>query len=185
MRRTYSPIEKQAKAATDAANTASETLIAANRAWIAIRDVVLEADLDVGKPAKFIVRYENVGKHPALNVATNLKTMPIESTRIEQGSRTFPVGQNLSCDGFVNKEGAAVAYPSTTHYYFANSETEFPIDQETRNGSRTFYIHGCVVYDSFDYVHSSWFCFYLKPHFGENAPVRRGFGICADGNGAN
>jgi hypothetical protein len=186
MEKVYVPVQRQAKAATEATKIASETQVSAYRAWLAPRSVEFVGVVEAGKPIRYKVFYQNAGNQPALNVF---------HARAQRFSRLPPVRENwdtvvgpnedLCPDAVARRQGPTI-FPSSEKGLFT-SEQVYLIDEDTAKEKHLFTVIGCFAYETFGVVRQSAYCFYLKPAqgIGTGAASAWEFRPCSNGNIAN
>jgi hypothetical protein len=160
--------------------TLRQTLVAANRAWIAPIQLRLESPVVAVEPISVALVYRNVGKEPALNMTAKL----------------FIGGADLPPNGIWEKlvvppgdlcERAAeavtissVAYPLENDYLL---HTKIRIAEEYASAKRIALVAGCIRYETFKLAAQSAYCFYLSPDDLTNAK-NWSFMLCLTGNSA-
>ena len=164
------------------------------RAWVAPIDARLDEPLQRDKPIKVVVLLENSGKQPALNVqnvANGGITLPFSAEEAAREQLTGPEYQPpAECTGFPKPAGAVFVhsgttiYPSTVQHLQASIAGTFVADQRVLSGDTTFFVHGCVTYDTIDGPHSSEYCLFLGSRIDVTSGNRR-FEPCIDNNRAN
>jgi hypothetical protein len=175
MKKAYKPIEAQSKAASEATKIASDTLVAANRAWISPIGMGFDGVVEIGKEVEIYVLYGNTGKEPARDInviAHDYFTKPPGST---EGWDNIIVQKNVMCTQI---------YPSTPNTFRHSFRIEKDwINADVQNIVLAWYVQGCFIYRTFNQIKESAFCFFLYPRQGRpmNQWIWR---VCSGGNHA-
>jgi hypothetical protein len=142
---------------------------------------------EVGLPFQYIVKYRNVGKEPAIDVAMSEGNGPtlIEPPGPEKNwSDAFANVRNETCDGKIPGKGALVIYPyPEERSYWVG--TGFVIPKEVADRSKILVVQGCMAYTSFNRVRYSGYCFFLNPDPPPTKINQWPFWLCQTGNFAN
>jgi hypothetical protein len=160
MEKVYGPIDRQAIAT-------NQLLVASNRAWLAPFEVRLTEAIVIDKPILMIIRYQNIGKSPAIDVGHVSRsggTLPPEPGK---GAETIQFPENTFCTDPDMIKLAGVVYPNAPGNEFYNTyvASNAPMlgSQEIIDGKQILFIMGCYRYSTFNEAHHSGFCFYLDP----------------------
>lgn len=146
-----------------------EATVLANRAWIAPvgADIPLlfnkSGDL-FGGPVHFSFKYKNIGKQPAFDFTVGkMFSDTISGVPILHPGEELPVKKVDTCSDPV--VGNQPIWPS-------DQPGEFVFDLEDQNfindfpaivnSKKTLYFEGCYTYRTFNIVHHSAFCYYLR-----------------------
>jgi hypothetical protein len=159
-----------------------QALNSERRAWIAPLGAYLQEPIDFSRPIDIEVSYENTGQEPAVipdGYRPQLRT-DVFSGGFKEFNRS-PVKSHTCIQPAITTNGLIV-YPRQTRPY-TNSTTLPPntLDQKILDGTSTLFITGCVSYVTLGEIHSSAYCFYLRPSKGEEID-RQAFFTCASGN---
>jgi len=164
MKKAYGPLEQQAKIATD-------SLIAANRAWMAPSRAELDdAAIETGD-LNFTIYYGYVGREPALGFVAQQEINTVAAPTLPDQSlySIFPKNTITDiCEITRASDGAGTAYPSglgdQRYTIFAKADpTEMPNIQAVIKRTRAIFIHGCFAYFTFGIERKSEFCFLRLP----------------------
>jgi hypothetical protein len=151
--------------------TLRETLVAANRAWLAPR-VGLIDEAVIGLPVKVKVGFDNTGHEPALNIlVTNdflTAAPPLSGDKIER----YLKDHWDRCKKTQPDPGNFAVFPSAYipqefNLTQVNITTSTTWDADLENNTKLFIWVGCAAYETFHAAHHSSFCFY---HGGADAP---------------
>jgi len=162
------------------AESAQQTLVANQRAWLGPSHVKLDEAPVVGKQLNFSVVFHNTGKEPARNVASLIESGMIvpEEKVLSYENRVF----QDKCLNLQERIDGQVVYPSTGFATaILSSFTEEMISEPVINGKRWLPIRGCFAYRTFDQVRHSSFCYVYKGGITQPNQVD----ICKDGNYAD
>ena len=162
--------------------TLRETLVASNRAWIAPSGVSVNGQISGDKDFAVKVYYTNVGKGPALKVNQNL----FAGTALNPTSdaEAMSAGRNATCDALQPKAERTVVFPSAEHGGWINTTIERKfVTAAVKDNKAAIYLQGCMVYETMQQVHKTWFC-YVVYRNGTFA-AQHATTLCNDGNGAD
>lgn len=144
--------------------TLRETLVAANRAWLAPSGGVIDEAL-IGQPVKVKIGFYNTGHEPALNIlVTNeflTSTPPFSGAKIER----YLKDHWDRCKRTQPDPGNFAVFPSAYlgqefNLSQLNITTQTTWDTDLDNGAKLFIWVGCAAYETFHAAHHSSFCFY-------------------------
>jgi hypothetical protein len=161
--------ERAANAAKQAADTASDALMASTRAWIAPTFAKLATPLENGPPISIQVHIINTGKEPALNGTWRFKHCLIPYIEPSNNPAEHNLGPNTACDGLVAAGDTAgmVIYPTNATNIWV--PYEIPDTPEDRNiigaalaHRNSLVIEGCLAYRTGGKAHKSAFRFFLR-----------------------
>ena len=107
-----------AKAATEAAEIAQKSLVAANRAWLSPTNAILTKPMEGGLPIQIQIHIVNVGREPALGVVWKTNPFPVPYIPLTSGTEPS-IGPNVSCEGLEPREpdGLVIYPPGGTNYW--------------------------------------------------------------------
>jgi hypothetical protein len=138
-------------------STLRETLEANNRAWVAVITARLDNIPEAGLPISGALTYKNIGPSPALN--TNyvmfLQRLPI-------------LDKNLGVKSPHDDVCSAVPDGNLTIFPGYEFGTAFPSSAETIatsaviKGDEILYWRGCFVYETYQKIRHTQFCYYLR-----------------------
>jgi len=161
-----------AKAATEAAEIAKKSLVAANRAWLSPTNAILTKPMEDGLPIRIQIRIVNVGREPALGVVWKMNPFPVPYIPLSDGTEPS-ISPNVSCEGLKPREpdGLVIYPPGGINYWL-------PFDIEDSGENRKFFeavmarqstliIEGCFAYRVGKEPHTSAFRFFLRDRPGE------------------
>ncbi len=171
--------------------TLHETLVAANRAWLAPYDVRQDPNspIDVGKPLRYFVDYRNVGRQPAIHVAF-YEAPPGEDPPqinlrdwdgIMNWSLTFGGVSNETCGDRIPGEKASTVYPTDSLQSYM-IDAGYTIPEEVKTTKKILYVEGCMAYTSFGKIRYEEYCFFLVPRLQDIPLSQWKFAPCPAGN---
>jgi len=147
-----------------------KTMIEDHRAWIAVRSPFF----DIAPPPKnpgdlfqIAVSYQNIGKEPALTVSKHQEPFwiadfePLSSI----DKLKFPI--NTECDEVNSKINIGTAWPGTSGGYASRgSASQISADTAFLGMKKLLGYHGCFIYETFQELHHTGYCFLLIPVVG-------------------
>jgi hypothetical protein len=174
---------------------ARKATVEADRAWLAPRSAYLQRPLVLNDHPSFRVTYDNVGKQPALNIALWWRVSIFDADALMR-SLSDPTlaetafGENPACSGHTSHKGAEIAWPTSLTEKYSTSYIETPNDpiitQGVLDGREAIVVHGCFFYETFQEIHRSAFCFWLRQMPPSNMLTTTSSAIiCPIGNDAN
>lgn len=139
--------------------TLHKTLDASTRAWIVPKSVTFDP-LEMGKPIRIQIQYENVGKEPAINVAEYNYTHLGDAAETQNFISGVRQTRWEWCKAQPAVAGAAVVYPgnspeTTSQYHIT---TDSIADAAFVAGDKTLIIYGCFSYETASRPAHSSFC---------------------------
>jgi hypothetical protein len=150
---------------------AREATIEANRAWVAPRSAYLRRVFALNDHPVFRVTYDNIGKQPALNTETWWRVNIVDADLLvrslkEPNLAESAFGRNPACDGRTSRKGGEIIWPSQKPETYSNSYVENPNDpiitQEVMDRRAAVVVQGCFLYETFNEVHKSAYCFWFR-----------------------
>jgi hypothetical protein len=155
----------QADAAQASVQTAHETMIASQRAWVGPINAKIDIAPVAGSPLDVVVEYRNTGKEPALAVFQGIDSFTFTQAEDDSGiTRSRIINFAVNCFDKQSSDGANVAYPAS-----GSSEDQITItvpketiDDAVVKGTKTVVILGCFAYETSGATHHSSFCFLFK-----------------------
>jgi hypothetical protein len=175
-----------AKAAQDAAKTSKDAMVAAYRAWLAPRGIEFTGEVKAGSPIRYRVFYQNAGNQPALKVFHARAQRVSELPPVRENWDTVVGPSEDLCPDAATRRFGPTLFPSAEKGLFT-SEQVFVVNDDVASGKKLFTLIGCFAYETFAAVHTSSYCFYLKPAqgVGTGAESPWEFRPCSNGNDAN
>jgi hypothetical protein len=177
-----------AQAAKDSADVAKKTLIATNRAWVAVPFMNLGNPLESGFPVTIQFRLVNVGKEPALGLVWSLKPRLIDY--IANAAEPKHISDhNVVCDDLhPDIETGAVSWPETgTNFWVPKTFSDTPENEAifgaAQSRTKSLIVDGCIAYITAGDVHKTWFSFFLRDVAGPSSAWN--FNLRESGNGAD
>jgi hypothetical protein len=172
---------------------ARKATVEANRAWVAPRSAYLTQPFVLNEHPVFRVTFDNVGKEPAPNIQTwwlvkivdaNLLVPSLKEPNLFESA----FGKNQACDGHTSREAGETLWPSEklesyTQFYVPNPNDPV-ITQEVLDGRAAVVVQGCVLYETFNKLHQSAFCFWFR-QVPPTMTISHSAMICPIGNDAN
>jgi hypothetical protein len=179
-----------AKAAKDSAEVAKQTLIATNRAWVAVPFMGLASLLENGLPISINARLANVGKEPALGLIWSMKPRLVDYIPDTTGPKLESTNApNIGCEDLhPDVRTGVVLWPETdTHIWVPETFAQTPenklIFDAVLARTKSLVIDGCVAYVTAGQSHKTWFRFLLRDTAGPSKDWR--FNVELSGNGAD
>jgi hypothetical protein len=175
-------------------HTLDNTLVAANRAWIAPRVIQITGKVEVGKWLETRVVFDNIGKEPALSLlssAPNSGYFPVAPNKqIEREWDIKNIPPNKTCET-INTEasGGLTIYPvgiiqTVQEMSIISFGDSTGLTNEVFAGKNVFWTQGCFAYRTFNKIRYSAFCFIWQPIPGIT-PDKWIFKYCPTGNYAS
>jgi hypothetical protein len=175
-------------ATRDLVEDAKHAFEIANRAWVAPISIGLASTLEKGKPISIGLRYENVGKVPAIDLHEHYAIFSPPDTAMDDGSAMAFVDKNDVCDGVEPWKDAQVLYPGAGGTTLTLSLK--PIDPKTgkgvplyddfMSGNHSVIVQFCIAYKTLEATHKSAFCYFYRPNIATSTDLAR----CDKGNHA-
>jgi hypothetical protein len=171
--------------------TLHNTLVEANRAWLAPSHLEFIKAIDVADGPVVSVHFRNVGHSPGLNLKNSSGWLPIKITKASENGfpEVFPTWEQIgatirtSCEQNKPTPDGQSVFPDEIRE--GNMIATAPKDAADKsgitNGSEAIIVTGCLTYNSFDEVRHTGFCRYASK-------IRSGqweFLSCPAGNFAN
>jgi hypothetical protein len=186
---TDSAVHESAKAASDA----NKLNAVSQRAWVAITGFAF-ADLMTASanPLKVRITYQNVGREPARNVRSRVRTSYIPEAPIPSSvwgdlpiwhtDETFR--PKAICDDISLSTISIVLYPTTAsvnNLYTSDEIVNKLSVDDVKDRSNIYIVKGCFSYTSLDRVRYTSYCAYLSPLDGKDISQWL-FAACPIGN---
>lgn len=163
----------QLRVAQSSDATFKDTLVAANRAWLAPTHVDFFKPIDDPDGPSFMGHYQNVGRYPALDVKNSLGWVAIPLTKPVATPRELPesvlwpgIDQTIrvGCGNSVPDPDGETVFPSTTNEnnMLSGPSTSAGDKSEINAGRQLIVITGCLTYRTFDEVKHTGFCRYAS-----------------------
>jgi hypothetical protein len=179
--------KKAADAATSAANTARDTLVASSRAWIAPNTASFTSKIAEHVPMSWGVQYSNTGKSPALDVHPIWSLQQVPVSKFEDNTfNAFIEADKASdaCTHLGTAPGADVVYPDQPNGYkliFTNHQPEW-VNSDVLSGNTAVVLQMCFAYKTMGEVHHTSFCYFYRAGV---SPTNNQMNICTAGNHAD
>jgi hypothetical protein len=150
---------------------ARRATVEANRAWLAPRTAFLRRPFTLNDHLAFRIEYDNVGRQPAQDSNMFSRGRPVDANSLVRAlsdpKLTESVfGQNPTCSGHTSRKGAEIIWPSSVGGRYSTKDTDdanYPmITQRIIDGSDAVVVEGCFLYETFNDVHKSMFCFWFR-----------------------
>jgi hypothetical protein len=160
--------ERAANAAKQAADTASDALIASTRAWIAPTFAKLTTPLENGPPISIQVHIINTGREPALYGTRHFNHYLIPYIEPSNVPGEHDLGPNTACDNLVpsDKSGIVVYPTNVTNFWVPYEIPDTPEDRNIIGAAlahrNSLVIEGCFAYRTGGKAHKSAFRFFLR-----------------------
>lgn len=175
--------------------TLEQTIISAERAWIAPKRAEYAGPIQKGRVLRVRVFFENTGKHPAFNLVHITKDafplIPVTVTSHDEAliDSRFSWPPNQTCDGIVPPTGdnGLTVYPSSTGEPYRNLFFLFTggkrntVPKQFLDMKETFMVQGCFAYRTFGKINYSAYCLYVQP-LTNTKPEDWTFEFCPSGN---
>lgn len=176
---------------------ARKATVEANRAWVAPRTAYLRREFTLNDHLAFRIVYENVGRQPARNnnmwsgakiVDADLLVRSLNDPNLAESV----FGENPTCAGHTSRKGSEIMWPespsSFNSTYSTSSLDDVPypvITQRVIDGDAAVVVLGCFLYETFDEVHQSKFCFWFRQApLSDMLTITSPAAICPIGNDA-
>lgn len=157
-------------------------LESSQRAWLAPMDVIA-APPSLGVELYYAVLFRNIGKEPATNVIATGDAGFTKRTPQDRGWSDLETAPNKTCELSFEGSDRFVAYPSEdkSRYAFNYSIAPENVDKDLLAAKKTFFVQGCIKYESAGKSHFTRYCYYL--HNDSALPVKDWrFRLCTTGN---
>ena len=155
--------------------TFKQTMISANRAWLAPRSATFMPVPTLHQPSKIIVNYGNVGKEPGRGFVADQQFGSVDAPKQnESWFSVFPKSTLKDvCVKTVASDDGLTIYPSgfSDHEYtIEGDKTDFDITSDILDGTKVAFIHGCFAYETLgEGPHKSEYCFVLVKSVDEKS----------------
>jgi hypothetical protein len=168
---------------------AQNTFEVGSRAWISPIAVGFVGIPERGKPIEIGLRYDNVGKTPAIDLHERFLLSAPTNTAMNDGSAMVFVDKNNVCDGVEPQKDAEVAYPSSggANMMLSLKPTDLltgqpvPLYNEFMSGDHSLIVQYCIAYRTLTVIGKSAFCYFYKPGLTAGLDLNR----CDKGNHAD
>jgi hypothetical protein len=157
-------------------DTTRESIIAANRAWLAPQNMEVAVAVEDGTP-KIMVHYQNIGRFPATDARANISVVAFPLARPIKGRSEYPatdhwvVPLNVFVDTCVKTTPLSemnVVYPSGQVEQNGEAEMSGPWDKDDLLAGRSIMVVlGCFSYNTMGKTFHSGFCKYYIPVIGQ------------------
>jgi hypothetical protein len=149
---------------------ARKATVEANRAWVAPRTAFLRREFRLNDHLAFRITYDNVGRQPARNNnffsgAYIVDAHSLIHSLSDPSLAESVFRENPTCSGHTTRKGADIIWPSNNGVYSLASldDDRYPvITQRVIDGDDAVVVVGCFLYDTFEEVHHSMFCFLVS-----------------------
>jgi hypothetical protein len=156
------------------------------RAWIELRDIVLEQPLAVGRPARIGLVYAKRGRQPALGLTLETKFRQFSLADMTGTSRSRLAGENDACDSMNIATGPLVTSTGgILGRYTWPITTPFNISHDMMEGKATFVMQGCFGYVTDGRPAHTAFCLFMLPKGQPQGSSGVQFQPCEDGQFAD
>jgi hypothetical protein len=172
---------QQAQGVAKQADIASKSLIANNRAWLAVSGANLEGSADqLAQPHKVRIYYSNIGNSPA--TALTMKSQARIALGVKDPGAVSGGPENM-CRNTLPHAGEASAFPRLTVPTWQSVEipAAFFIP-DVRDKKVNLILKGCFAYRTTGETHHTAFCYIVA---GQHNYSSEGTTACADGNYAD
>jgi hypothetical protein len=152
-----------------------ESIIAANRAWLAPSSFEMSGAIEDGAP-KIVVHFQNIGRFPATDASTSIGVVafplakPLKSRKEYPATDSWVVSMNVFVNACVKNAplaDMAVVYPSAQIESNAEGEMSGPWKKdELLSGQSIMVVVGCFTYNTIGKTFHSGFCRYYFPVVG-------------------
>jgi hypothetical protein len=176
--------DKQANAMNEAVKVSRESLVAAGRAWVGPRNAKISGAIEAGKPGELVIEYANTGREPALNFVYSIDAFSSTNAEEKNGVTIAKINATLKgCKAVERLGGGQVIFPSTgfSSYNLTSKTADEVFDQEMIDGEKTLIVQGCFLYNSFNIIRHSYFCYFYRA----KTTKPENLNICANGHYAD
>jgi hypothetical protein len=194
MKKVYAPIERQAKAAQNSADAARKAAdaseksnIYANRAWVGVSHIDFLRTPDDADGPLIEVHYQNVGKHPALDLKSGgtwlILSATSETTEAMPKSSAWAEFDSQIREQCLKVEpllGGSSVFPVTNVEGFYRLSAPIPLPNMrlvTLSRTHILVAPGCLTYNTFEKPRHTAFCYYAEKRDG-----KWNFKFCPVGN---
>jgi len=158
-------------------DTLHGTFVAGNRAWITVQDFKLvSGTLAPNVPVEFRLTIKNGGGEPANYLKKSVLDPQIETRPREDVSAGYPWWHKKSPEEYECKENQfEKSYRTLLHGDIPDTTTYIwrSISQDSifqfRNALATFYIRGCIKYQTLHADHTTKYCYYFNTKEADGA----------------
>lgn len=175
---------KQAAASIENAQTAHDSMVAAQRAWIGPRNARSDGDPVAGKSYDVVIEYQNSGREPALGTVFDTNAFAATAEEDAKGEAAKKIKEFINgCMIMWKPDQAQVVYPTAgfNEYNLTKTIDAFVVDDDVVQGQKTIFVSGCFAYQTFNTIHRSSFCYFFRK--GQSKPSN--WNICGAGNYAD
>ena len=168
---------------------ARTTFETGSRAWIAPISIGLTTNLEQGNPIAFGVKYDNVGKLPAVDLHEHYNLSSVPNASIDNGTAMSQIEEDHICRDIEPWKDADVVYPNaggvkmilTLKPTDPQTGKPTPLYENFMSGDHSLVVHFCIAYKTLNGVHHSEFCYVYRPGVTEGLDFNR----CDKGNRAD
>jgi hypothetical protein len=155
--------EEQSRLTRESNNLNREAMIASNRAWIGPREAKIEGPVELEKPIEVSIDYGNSGKEPGLSFRYYVDSFQGTVTDEITGTNSGKIAKYLTDCRNTGIGPGQVVFPSTglSAYKLTIKPKDMP-DQAVIDGNKIVFVQGCFVYQTFNIVRHTYFCFFYK-----------------------
>jgi len=177
---------QQASAAAISAQTAQDTLLASQRAWVGPTTAKIEGAIEAGKEVKAVVTVVNTGREPGKNLFWDVVGIPTDNIEDTNGIPAFIIRKYIeACFNTPSQYRRQVIFPSTGlgggGFTFTTPIGADKIDDGIVSGTKTLLVQGCLAYDAFGKTHHTAFCYFYNALASKPAVLN----ICTGGTDAD
>jgi len=141
---------------------------------------------EIGKEFRTKILYDNVGREPAIDVTIKAGSGLVDPPPVGGlfGQLKVEVVYK-TCFAVAPESTKITVYPSTARSYEHVSIMAAALaKQEIKDGTKILYVSGCFRYSTFNRMHLSHFCFFMRSEVGKDVAEWR-WRNCPEGNYAN
>lgn len=177
---------QQASASAISAQTAQDTLLASQRAWVGPSTAKIEGAIEAGKELKAVVTVVNTGREPGKNLFWDVVGIPTDTVEDHNGVPSFIVRKYIeACFNTPSQYRRQVIFPSTGlgggGFTFTTPISAEKIDDGIVDGTKSLLVQGCLAYDAFGKTHHTAFCYFYNAKLTKPEALN----ICTGGTDAD
>jgi hypothetical protein len=178
---------EQASASVISAQTAQDTLLASQRAWVGPSTAKIEGAIEASKEVKAVVTVVNTGREPGKNLFWDVVGIPTDSIEDHNGIPAFIVRKYIeACFNTPSQYRRQVIFPSAGGFggggfTFTTAIGAEKIDDGIVDGTKSLLVQGCLAYDAFGKTHHTAFCYFYNAKLTKPEALN----ICTGGTDAD
>lgn len=167
--------------------TLNQTLVAADRAWLAPSQAEITSPINTTINVAFSIIYANTGREPALNFTAQEEIGTVPNPNGGPWYSVFHRDTITDICARTVPDTEIAVYPSKLYQKSYNISTNQPLTSDIISGKAILWFHGCFAYRSpvsGSVVHYSEYCFMFAPITTDGKRAFKSF-ACMFGNKAS